>query len=66
MTINELAEGAAIIAKYEPGDHCVGAEHDVLYVGSTPPEQIGPTDRERLNELGWKWDTDLDCWRHFT
>ena len=59
-----LLEGLAIIAKYEPNAD-VAAEHDILYVGSIATrEQMTEGERTRMEELGWREDTD--SWAHFT
>lgn len=59
-----LRDGLNILLRY--GDSDVSAKHDVLYAGDTPPEEMSPLDRERLEALGWRWHEDVRSWAHFT
>lgn len=66
MTLSELAEGATILVKYAKKSHSVAAEHDIIYLGDTPPGAMKPEDVKRLEQLRYSWDTEYDCWAHFT
>jgi hypothetical protein len=51
------------------GAENVDAQHDVIYVdGPDPADQaeIAVDFVARLEELGWWWDEDGECWGRFT
>lgn len=65
-TYKEVIEGLQILAKYsEDDEHQIAAEHDELYAGPDDPSVVTEDDRGRLNELGWRFDPGLGCWRRF-
>ncbi len=63
MNILQLIDGLTILAKYEPGGN-VEPGHDVIC--GPGPENPKPEDKTRLDELGWHWDEEYDCWTAFT
>jgi hypothetical protein len=65
MTMKELRDGLNVLLKY--GDGAVCADHDVIYAGPNDitPEDLGDFDGNRLDDLGWTWDTKHECWRHY-
>lgn len=64
-TIQNFADGLAILAKYNPSAE-VCAEHDEIWAGGPHPGNTLPKDRKRLEELGFTWDEDTDSWHKFT
>lgn len=62
--MDDLIESLQIFIKYV-GDvpfpiHC---EHDVMMmVAANDKKLISPEDSERLEELGWSWSNEYDCW----
>ena len=71
-----------IFAKYQPeglqSNLDTASEHDILYL-CTKPEPIGKDeegeymfaaeheqDAEELDQLGFHWDSQGDCWSKFT
>ena len=64
-TCQQLIEGLTILEKYGGDDDCA-AEHDIIYAGSTPADKMSKEDAKRLDELGWHWDDEFDCWARFT
>lgn len=46
---------------YSP-THC---EHDVFMVVGIEEDQVSEEDRVRLDELGFHWDNEYDCWSSF-
>lgn len=65
-SLEKVSEGLQILARYGKGD--VQAEHDEIFAGGkeSTPERMRSEDLERLGELGWTWDSDLQSWKRFT
>ena len=40
----------------------VGASHDIIWGPEADPSE---EDKARLDELGWHFDDELDCWSRF-
>lgn len=63
--MRDLIEALTIFLKY--GDeysptHC---EHDVLMVVGIEQEAVSVKDQTKLNELGFRWSTEYDCWASY-
>ena len=68
-TMQDIADGFAVLSKYEKEGmqaHIGGASHDIIF-GSTAftPEGMSAEDVAKLDELGWHWSDEYDCWCHF-
>lgn len=64
-TYADYAEAFTIMAKYGKDDHAsIAVEHDIIYVGHDL-ENMSNEDIDRLEELGWEMDNDLECYYHF-
>lgn len=75
-SIKEVVEGLEILAKTaevpaglaEQGETdrrkamLGGADHDIIYGPEADPSE---EDRARLDELGWHFDDEWDCWARF-
>jgi hypothetical protein len=75
-SIAEVVEGLEILAKTasvplglaEKGEndrrtaHLGGADHDVIWGPDADPSD---EDKTRLEQLGWHFDEELDCWSLF-
>jgi hypothetical protein len=75
-SIKDVIEGLEILAKTaavpvslaEQGStdrrlaHLGGASHDVIWGPDADPSE---DDEARLDELGWHFDSELDCWARF-
>ena len=75
-TVAQVVEGLEILAKTasvpaglaESGEtdtrtaHIGGAEHDILFGPEADPSV---EDCNRLEELGWHYDSEVDCWARF-
>ena len=75
-SIREVVEGLEILAKTaavpvylaEQGEtdkreaQVGGADHDIIWGPDANPSD---EDKERLDELGWHFDEELDCWARF-
>lgn len=64
-TYADYAEAFTIMAKYCKDDLAsVAVEHDIIYAGHNL-EGISNEDLDRLEDLGWECDNDLECFFHF-
>ena len=75
-SIREVVEGLEILAKTaevpvylaEQGEtdrresQVGGADHDIIWGPEADPSE---EDQERLDELGWHFDDEADCWARF-
>jgi len=67
--MKDLIEALTILMKYGGADkyaptHC---EHDVFAVAGigVSLEMVSEADAERLDELGFHWSDEYDCWASF-
>ena len=44
----------------------VDAQHDKLFAGPGIDGEISKEDRTKLEELGWHFSVEFDCWAIFT
>ena len=66
MNARNFVKGVNILAKYVDGDeHCICAEHDVLYFGPNNKNVVSEEDLVILEDSGWRFDDDVDAWRCF-
>lgn len=75
-SVAEVIEGLEILAKTasvpkglaEKGETDTrtallgGAEHDIIWGPEADPSD---EDKKRLDELGWHFDSESDCWARF-
>ena len=62
-----MIEGLEILKDYPTGDGWMAAEHDIIWTGCEEnPENMNPEDVKKLDELGFFWDDELDCWACYT
>lgn len=60
------SEAFATFAKYaDLGSQDVNTEHDIIYAGYAI-DNMEKEDCARLEELGWDYDPDLECWYRLT
>lgn len=45
-------------------NYAFAAEHDIIYGPESP--SAGSEDAAKLEELGWHWDNEVNCWAIFT
>jgi hypothetical protein len=64
-TMKQMAAGLTILMKYDPEGSC-SAEHDILYAGPDEQGKVSEEDQKKLEDLGWHWDEQFDCWARFT
>jgi hypothetical protein len=61
-----VIEGLQILAKYvDANSNDVAAEHDVIYGPYAADLNITDEDKEKLEELGWFIDSEVDSWAVF-
>lgn len=60
--VNDIIEGLTILAKHDPHglDANVAADHDIIF--GPGKKDVPEDDRKRLEQLGWFWDKEYDCW----
>ena len=59
--MNPIIEGLSILAKYYPDDEFAAA-HDQIWYAPYEPGKISADDLAKLEELGWREDSD--SWGH--
>ncbi len=60
-----LIEALEIFRKYANEDRPTHCEHDILMVVGVEKDQPSEAHRDRLDQLGFFWDTEYDCWASF-
>lgn len=69
---NNLIKGFFTLAKY--GEVNFSSEHDIIYAGNYPKtdgsswsyEDYSKEDVFFLDQNGWHWDSEYNCWGYFT
>jgi hypothetical protein len=64
-TYSDVISGLSLFHHLEGDKHGVCAEHDELYAGETPPEDLTEDQRHALEQWGWDWDEQIGSWRRF-
>jgi hypothetical protein len=62
--MQQVVDGLLMLARY--GNYLkedVSVGFDVFYAGGPTPEELGTIAEKRLNELGWDWNKEYDCWQ---
>lgn len=60
----KIVEGLNILMKH--GAVEVDAQHDELFAGPGLDGELTKDEQKQLEDLGWHFDKELDCWSHFT
>jgi hypothetical protein len=63
-----LTSGLTILNGYKPDGvtwNC-DAQHDVLHATGPRPEDLSEAHKGELASLGFRWDSELECWSVFT
>ena len=63
--IKEIIQGLQILSRYRLQNDWIAAEHDIIY-GPDLKEDVTPEDAKQLENLGWFFDEEFDCWAVFT
>ena len=65
-TYSQIIEGLTVFLKREGNGHDIQAAHEEIFAGCTAPDQLSEAERLVLQEHGWSWDPNFECWRHCT
>jgi len=64
MKLSDLKTVVEVLESY--GNESVSAEHDELFLGGPPPDEIGDIHRQLLELSGASWNEEYECWSVFT
>lgn len=62
--MNDLIEALNIFRKYKNSDYPTHCEHAILMIADIT-EEVSDEDKNRLEELGFFWDNEHDCWMSY-
>jgi hypothetical protein len=66
--MEKIFRGLQILLTYKrvdpDADWCCAAEHDIIYAHG--PKKVTKEHATELDDLGWSWDSEFECWGHFT
>ena len=69
-TVTAFIEGLSILTKYmKDGDnqsYFLGAEHDQIWIYTEESPGQLTADGQRLDQLGFFYDDDIECWSYYT
>jgi len=70
-SIGAVIQGLQLVAKYcehgEETQFAVEGEHEILYARSDKgKDEWSEEDSKRMEELGWHWNDDGECWARHT
>ncbi len=63
--MKDLIAALNIFLKYKDAYAPTHCEHDVLLVVGITKEEVSEEDKARLNDLGFYWSYEYDCWGSF-
>lgn len=63
--MGDLIEALTILKKYADREFPTGCEHDILRVYDVGKDEPREAERIRLQEIGFHWDDDCECWASF-
>lgn len=64
--LEQLIEGLKIIASVCPASkQDYDFQHDIMYVGGDCKKNFTPEALQKLDELGFGWNEEFDCWYTF-
>jgi len=65
--VRAVHEGLGILLEYaqqnENSNFSVG--HDEIHASGPPVTELDKNDVQRLDELGWFWNDEFECWSKF-
>ena len=62
--MKDLIEALQIFLKYGDPRNPTHCEHDIMMV-SIHTNDLEPADKERVEKLGFNWNTEYDCWTSY-
>jgi hypothetical protein len=63
--MEDLIKALQIFLKYKNEHFPTHCEHDIMMVGKIPFDMVSDEDKDTLNDLGFNWNTEYDCWASF-
>jgi len=63
--MKDLIEALQIFAQYTDTKWPTHCEHDILMIMKVGQDEVSEQEAERLEELGFHWSTEYDCWASF-
>jgi hypothetical protein len=63
--MDDLIEALTILRKYGNPKYPTHCDHDVLTICGIAPHHVSKADNERLGELGFFINEDLECFQSF-
>ena len=60
--MDKLIQALQIFLKYKNEDSPTHCEHDVMMVVGISKEKVSKEDKLKLDELGFIWSKEYDCW----
>lgn len=63
--MDDLIKALTIFRKYANPAYPTHCEHDILMVMKVKKDQPSEEDQAALEELGFHWNTEYDCWASF-
>lgn len=63
--MQQLLEGFQIFLQYDKEDGDCSYEHDEIFAGNVKSKNLKRGHAKRLEELGWSWSDEFECWHHF-
>lgn len=63
--MKELIEALQIFLKYRNEQWPTHCEHDILMISSITEDEVSEEDTIKLNNLGFSWNSEYDCWTSY-
>lgn len=63
--MEKLIQALQIFVKYKNLTNPTHCEHDIFMVVGITEEEVMEEDKTKLDELGFNWNPEYDCWSSF-
>lgn len=63
--MDKLIEALQIFLKYKNEQWPTHCEHDILMIIGITEDEISEEDKEKLDKLGFSWNSEYDCWASY-
>lgn len=63
--MDKLIQALQIFMKYKNEAHPTHCEHDIMMVVDISKEEVSNEDKTKLDELGFHWNKEYDCWASY-
>jgi hypothetical protein len=63
--MKKLIEALQIFVKYKDESCPTHCEHDILMIAGITQDEVSEEDKKKLDELGFFWSNENDCWASF-